>query len=48
METIEMYSNIGSGSEDEDCNLSDNEEEKSHVQSSTQKKAFLSIDRILE
>jgi hypothetical protein len=33
--------------EEEDCNLTDTEEEKTHLQNSTQKKAFLSIDKIL-
>lgn len=33
--------------EEEECNLSDNEEEKTTVQASTQKKAFLSLDKIL-
>lgn len=32
---------------DEDCNLSDGEEEKTQTHHSTQKKAFLSIDKIL-
>jgi hypothetical protein len=32
---------------EEDCNLSDNEEEKTQIQVSTQKKALLSIDKII-
>ena len=32
---------------EEDCNLSDNEEEKTQIQGSTQKKALLSIDKII-
>jgi hypothetical protein len=32
---------------DEECNLSDGEEEKTQTHTSTQKKAFLSIDKIL-
>jgi len=34
-------------SEDDDCNLSDNEEEKTQSHVATQKKAYLRIDKIL-
>ena len=34
--------------EDEDCNLSDCEEEKTLGQSSAQKKAFISVNNILD
>ena len=33
---------------DEDCNLSDNEEEKTQVKLNNQKKALLSVDKILK
>jgi len=35
-------------SDDEDCNLDDDEEEKTMGQSSAQKKAFISVNNILD
>ena len=35
-------------SEDEDCNLSDCEEEKTNVQCTAHKKAFISVNNILD